>query len=173
MMEGRFAPIDSELLRLTDKKRPRICVLPTPTGDAQEVLDRFYGAYDPFCDACQLTPFRKPTERSVSLRNIAESLSAFDAIFVTGGSTKSALGVWREWGIDRALRAAYEAGVLLGGMSAGAICWYEAAFTVARRHRDHGASSRSRTSAAREGKGRKRGHRGLNAPRQIARHCKP
>ena len=129
MMEGRFAPIDSELLRLTDKKRPRICVLPTPTGDAQEVLDRFYAAYDPFCDASQLTPFRKPTERSVSLRNIAESLSAFDAIFVTGGSTKSALGVWREWGIDSALRTAYEAGVLLSGMSAGAICWYEAAFT--------------------------------------------
>ena len=134
MMEGRFAPIDHELLRLTDKgltdkKRPRICVLPTPTGDAQEVLDRFYAAYDPFCDASQLTPFRKPTERSVSLRNIAESLSAFDAIFVTGGSTKSALGVWREWGIDSALRTAYEAGVLLSGMSAGAICWYEAAFT--------------------------------------------
>src|ERR1700754_1108904 len=71
MMEGRFAPIDHELLRLTDKRRPRICVLPTPTGDAQEVLDRFYGAYDPFCNAYQLTPFRKSTERSVPLRDIA------------------------------------------------------------------------------------------------------
>lgn len=129
MMEDRFAAIDVELLRLTGKSRPRVCVIPTPTGDAQEVLERFYAAYDPWCEAYQLTPFRKTTPRSVSLRGIADQLRTFDAVFVTGGSTKSALGVWREWGIDADLRAAYNAGVLLCGMSAGAICWFEQGFT--------------------------------------------
>ena len=129
MMEGRFAPIDHELLWLMDKDRPRICVIPTPADDAQEVLDRFYRAFDPFCDVCQLTPSRKPTERSVPLSDITLSLSAFDGIFVTGENTKSELGAWQEWGIDSGLRAAYEAGVLLCGASAGAIFWYEAAFT--------------------------------------------
>ena len=129
MMEGKFSPIDRKLLNLTGKARPKICVIPTPTGDAEEVLQRFYTAYDPWCDAHQLTPFRKMTDRSVPLRDIAAELCSFDAVFVTGGSTKSALGVWREWGIDQALLQAYQTGVLLTGMSAGAICWFEQAFT--------------------------------------------
>ena len=129
MMEGKFSSIDYELLRLTGKQRPRVCLISTPTGDAEEILQRFYSAYDPWCDAYQLTPFRKMTDRSVPLRNIAAELCLFDAVFVTGGSTKSALGVWREWGIDRALAQAYQSGVLLTGMSAGAICWFEQGFT--------------------------------------------
>ena len=102
MMEGRFSAIDRELLRLTGKPRPEVCVIPTPTGDAEEVLQRFYAAYDPWCEARQLTPFRKMTDRSVPLRDIAAGLCSFDAVFVTGGNTKSALAVWREWGIDQA-----------------------------------------------------------------------
>ena len=129
MMEGGFTPIDRELLRLTGKHRPKICCISTPTGDAEEVLQRFYAAYDPWCDARQLTPFRKPTGRSVSLRDIGAELLTFDAVFVTGGNTKSALGVWREWGIDKALMEAYHAGVLISGMSAGAICWFQQGFT--------------------------------------------
>ncbi len=129
MMEGKFSPIDRELLKLTGKSRPKVCLIPTPTGDAEEVLQRFYTAYGPWCDARQLTPFRKMTDRSVPLRDIAGELCLFDAVFVTGGSTKSALGVWREWGIDQALLLAYQSGVLLAGMSAGAICWFEQAFT--------------------------------------------
>jgi hypothetical protein len=52
-----------------------------------------------------------------------------DAIYVGGGNTKSALAVWREWGLDTVLREAWESGVLLAGMSAGAMCWYEAGLT--------------------------------------------
>lgn len=129
MMEGKFSPIDRELLRLTGKPRPKVCLIPTPTGDAEEVIQRFYCAYDPWCDAWQLTPFRKRTDRSVPLRDIAAELLSFDAVFVTGGNTKSALGVWRDWEIDQALAQAYQAGVLLTGMSAGAICWFEQGFT--------------------------------------------
>jgi dipeptidase E len=129
MMEGGFSPIDAKILALTGRSRPRVCILPTPAGDAEELLGRFYRTYDPHCSAWQLTPFRKPTARTVPLRDITSSLLGFDAVFVSGGSTKSALGVWREWGIDLALQAAYQNGVLLSGMSAGAICWFRKGFT--------------------------------------------
>ena len=47
MMEDGFTPIDRELLRLTGKQHPKICLIPTPTGDAEEVLQRFYAAGRP------------------------------------------------------------------------------------------------------------------------------
>jgi peptidase E len=52
-----------------------------------------------------------------------------DAIFVGGGNTRSMLAVWREWELDRHLRAAWEAGIVLGGASAGSICWFEHGLT--------------------------------------------
>ena len=52
-----------------------------------------------------------------------------DAIYVGGGNTRSLLALWREWGLDTALRAAYERGVVLGGISAGMICWFEYGIT--------------------------------------------
>ncbi|MBE7939035.1 MULTISPECIES: peptidase E [Ramlibacter] len=129
LMEGRFSSIDRELLRLTGRDRPRVCLIPTPAGDAEELIQRFHAAYGERCEAWQLTPFRKPGPRALGLRSFADELLGFDAVFVSGGNTRSALGVWREWGIDEALRAAHRAGVLLAGMSAGALCWFEAGFT--------------------------------------------
>jgi dipeptidase E len=52
-----------------------------------------------------------------------------DAIFVGGGNTRSLLAVWREWAIDRHLRSAWESGIVLGGSSAGSICWFEQGIT--------------------------------------------
>ena len=52
-----------------------------------------------------------------------------DAIFVGGGNTRSMLAVWREWELDRHLRAAWEKGIVLGGASAGSICWFEHGLT--------------------------------------------
>ena len=63
------------------------------------------------------------------MRDIARSLLPMDAVFVSGCNTKSALGVWKEWGIDSALREAYDAGVLISGMSAGASVWFEYGFS--------------------------------------------
>ena len=52
-----------------------------------------------------------------------------DAIYVGGGNTRSLLALWREWGLDVALRSAYQRGVVLGGISAGMICWFEYGIT--------------------------------------------
>jgi len=58
-----------------------------------------------------------------------EHLLAQDIIYVGGGNTRSMICLWREWGADEVLREAYEAGILLCGVSAGAICWFEQGVT--------------------------------------------
>jgi peptidase E len=60
---------------------------------------------------------------------IREHLLAQDAIYVSGGNTANMLAVWAVHGVDAALRGAWESGVVLGGPSAGGICWFEAGVT--------------------------------------------
>jgi dipeptidase E len=130
LMENRHSPIDQYIVRLTGKVRPRICFVSTPSGDLPDDIDRFYEAYGALeCEPCHLALFRKPAPGAIALAGIADALLAMDAIFVGGGNTKSTLGVWREWGLPDIFQRALAAGVLLSGMSAGAICWYENALT--------------------------------------------
>jgi peptidase E len=81
------------------------------------------------CEPSHLAFFRKPGDRSIPLGDLESHVLQQDVVYVGGGNTKSALAVWREWGLDRTLMRAYEAGVLLCGMSAGAMCWFEAGIT--------------------------------------------
>jgi dipeptidase E len=130
LMEDRPSPIDRFILSLTRKPRPRICYIGTPSGDMPDGIDKFYAAYPADrCEPSHLAFFRKPSAGSVPLATYQEHLMAQDAIFVSGGNTKSALGVWREWGLDHTLERAHAAGVLLCGMSAGAMCWFETGWT--------------------------------------------
>ena len=129
-MEDAPSPIDAHLLRLTDKTKPRICFLPTPSGDLPEHIEKFYSAFSgPTCEPTHLSFFRKPTSGSVPLTTFRDHLLTQDAIYVGGGNTKSALGVWREWAAGAVFAEAYAAGILLAGMSAGAMCWFEAGLT--------------------------------------------
>jgi len=61
--------------------------------------------------------------------DLRELALGHDAIFVCGGNTANMLAVWRVHGFDRILREAWEAGVVLFGVSAGMICWFEAGVT--------------------------------------------
>lgn len=129
MEDGRSA-IDDYLLELAQRDRPRICFIATPSGDLPEHLDKFYAAYTPtLCDATHLSFFRKPSHNSVALDGLREHILSRDIVFVGGGNTKSALSVWREWRLDAVLREALQAGVILSGMSAGAMCWFEHGLT--------------------------------------------
>ena len=133
MMEGQRSPIDQQIVALAGHncvgRKPRICLIPTPTGDAESVIAEFNDAYGAMAETFQLTPLRKPRSNSLPMRDIARNLLTMDAVFVSGGNTKSALGIWKEWGIDSALREAYVAGVLISGMSAGASAWFEYGFS--------------------------------------------
>jgi peptidase E len=60
---------------------------------------------------------------------LKEILLAQDLIYVGGGNTKSMLAVWREWKLPEILRQAWNSGIILAGISAGAICWFETGIT--------------------------------------------
>jgi dipeptidase E len=130
LMEDAPSPVDRLIAESTGRDRPKVCFLPTPSGDAIETIDKFYAAYESLgCMATHLAFFRKPLRAGLPLSSFAEPLLAHDALFVGGGNTKSALAVWREWGVDRVLAEAWRRGVLLSGMSAGAMCWFEQGLT--------------------------------------------
>lgn len=128
-MEDAPSPIDSYMLRLTGKQKPKICFVSTPGGDHPEHIDKFYAAFGmQACTPSHLAFFRKPAAGAIPLADLEAHLTAQDIVFVGGGNTKSALGVWREWGLIDIFRRVSSNGVLLAGMSAGAICWFEFGF---------------------------------------------
>jgi len=122
-MADRDSPLDRFLLSLSDAARPRVCFVPTPSGDADRGIAAFFEAFSARdCEPSCLRLFGMP-ERP------AEHLATQDVIYVSGGNTANAFALWRLHGIDVALRAAWERGAVLGGVSAGANCWFESCVT--------------------------------------------
>jgi dipeptidase E len=114
--------LDDLVLRLTGLPRPRLCLLPTAGGDSEQQIRRFYETYgDRLCEPSHISLFRLG-RKPVPLR---EHLLAQDAIYVGGGSMVNLLAIWRAQGLDTILREAWEAGVVLAGISAGSMCWFQ------------------------------------------------
>lgn len=119
-MEPENLLLDRYVLDLARRENPAVLFLPTASGDADDYIVKFYTAYHRFrCRPDHLSLFRPST---ADLRTL---LLSQDIIYVGGGNTKSMLALWREWGLDDLLRQAWESGVVLAGISAGAICWFE------------------------------------------------
>jgi dipeptidase E len=119
--------LDRYVLDVAERAHPRICLLPTAGGDAEEQIQRFYRAYhDLPCEPTHLSLFRLGT-RPVDLRAL---LLAQDVVYVGGGSLLNLLAIWRAHGLDSILREAWDRGVVLGGISAGAMCWFRAGVTT-------------------------------------------
>jgi peptidase E len=112
------------LLDLTGKPRPKVCFIPTATGDSPETLINMYSRLPGSrCERTHLALFHR------TVIDIEALLLAQDLIWVGGGNTANLLAIWRTHGVDRALRAAWEAGVILTGGSAGSLCWFEGGTT--------------------------------------------
>jgi dipeptidase E len=111
-------------LGLTRKKKPRVCFIGAAHGDADAGRLRFYAGFSRFdCKPAHLPLFARTP------RDLESFVLEHDAIYVGGGNTRSMLAVWRDWGIDVYLRKAWQRGVVLGGASAGSICWFEQGVT--------------------------------------------
>jgi dipeptidase E len=111
--------LDDYLLELSGKQRPRIGYLPTAGGEQPDGIERFYDAFAPRrCEPSHLELFGVPEQP-------AAWVAAQDVVYVCGGNTANALAIWRVHGVDVALRQAWERGAVLGGWSAGGICWFE------------------------------------------------
>ena len=108
-----------EALRLSGKDRPRVCLVLTASGDSSQYLSSMYSALsDTGCDVDHLALFTQPNRRP------EEALGRADVIWVGGGSVANLLALWRLHGVDLAMTDAWERGAVLGGVSAGSICWH-------------------------------------------------
>jgi len=105
------------------RSRPSICFVGTAGGDAEGYLASFYAAYARRAEAAHLALFNR------TVGDIEAFLLDQDVVHVGGGNTANMLAIWRVHGVDRALRRAWEAGVVMAGVSAGAICWFEGGTT--------------------------------------------
>lgn len=121
--EPAHTAINQYILKQTNTARPNVCFVPTATGDSLEYTVNFYAAFSKLkCNPSHLSLFtRTPDLRELLLKQ--------QIIYVGGGNTRSMLAVWRNWGMDHILQEALEAGILLCGPSAGAICWFEQGLT--------------------------------------------
>jgi peptidase E len=115
--------LDRYVLDLVPVARPRVCFIPTASGD-HPASER---AHDVFRADRYETSVLRLFEREVE--DIEAFLRGQDLVYVGGGNTVSMLAVWRAHGVDRALRIAYDAGVVMTGVSAGANCWFDACTT--------------------------------------------
>ncbi len=106
------------------KRNPRICFIGTASGDSDAYISLFHRAFPP--KRARATHLRLFDRRVSDLRGF---LLEQDVIYVGGGSTANLLAIWRLHGLDRALRSAWNAGVVMAGISAGAICWFECGVT--------------------------------------------
>jgi dipeptidase E len=122
--EGLPTKLDGFILSLSRNRRPRICFLPTASGDSETYPIKFYRAFTQMdCRPSDLALFRR------TVADLRTFLLDQDVIYVGGGNTANMLAIWRVQGVDAILREAWQAGVVLAGSSAGAICWFEAAVT--------------------------------------------
>jgi dipeptidase E len=123
-MEPENPLLDDHILTLSGADRPRVLFVPTASADSDDYCERFLAAFPPErAQASVLALFHR------TVADLEAHVLAQDVVYVGGGSTANLLAVWRVHGLDRALRAAYDAGVVLAGISAGMNCWFEASVT--------------------------------------------
>ena len=121
--------IEKYIISLVDKKKPKICFIPTASGDNDLYKLNFYRAFSELNCITSHIDFFSRTE------NLHEKILAQDIIYVGGGNTKSMLAVWKDWHLNEILKEAYANGVVMSGVSAGAICWFEKGITDSFAHK--------------------------------------
>jgi peptidase E len=117
-----FGPLIEHAIALSGVtgRAPKLCFLATATGDSLFSIGCFY-------DAAQARGLRASHLALFPMPNIADITAHLldqDVVWVGGGSVAGLLAMWRLHGVDTAMRAAWQAGVVLTGVSAGSICWH-------------------------------------------------
>ncbi len=125
-MEPDNPLLDDFVLSLAGCEEPRILFLPTASGEASAPINAFRGRFAGRpCVPEHLSLFRL-RESSRSLRQVVLEQ---DIVYVGGGSMRNLLALWHAHGLDRLLVEAWRGGIVLAGLSAGAMCWFDAGIT--------------------------------------------
>ena len=115
---------------LTGKEMPRMCYLPTASGDNEQGIINWYEA----CAKFKVKPFYQKMFISSydQQETFEEVLLSMDGIIVGGGNTLNMMAIWKAQGVDLILKKAWDQGIVLAGGSAGSLCWFEEGTTDSR-----------------------------------------
>jgi dipeptidase E len=123
-MEPENPLLDLYVLKQTEKENPKVCFIPTASGDSPGYIERFYTSFKKHqCVPSHLSLFNGHTSE------IEKFILDQDVLYVGGGNTRNLLTLWIDWGLDKFIKKAYEQGTVLAGLSAGSICWFEQGVT--------------------------------------------
>ena len=119
-MEPNNLLLDRYILRQSSSTTPKVCFLPTASGDSDQYITRFYTAFTQLdCHPSHLSLFRPPNQGP------AAYLKKQDIIYVGGGSTFNLVTLLKAWKLDVVIKELWQQGTILCGLSAGSICWFE------------------------------------------------
>ncbi|HLE09721.1 MAG: hypothetical protein A2504_02060 [Bdellovibrionales bacterium RIFOXYD12_FULL_39_22] len=120
---GTTYPIDKFIMSLADKKNPKALFVPTASEDAPLYWQAFNDMYGKKLKCRTDALFLINTNQTS--KDIGDKILNADIIYVGGGNTYMMLKIWKEQNVDKYLKMAYQKGVVLAGLSAGAMCWFE------------------------------------------------
>lgn len=125
MSEDGTSALDDHLLELTGRNTPKVCFVPTASGDGFDYSRRFEAAFEGRAETSVLSLFGNWRTGYADPKMLLDQ----DLIYVGGGSTANLLAIWRLHGLPGALQHAAANGTILAGISAGMNCWFEASST--------------------------------------------
>lgn len=128
------APIDKEILRLTNSKTATLLFIPTASNDSRYYFDTVKKHFLKIGFATVNVLYL--SDRSLTMTQIEEAILSHDAVYVGGGDTLKMMTIWRKLGVDKILGQALDMGIVLSGLSAGSICWFSQGNSDARRFTD-------------------------------------
>lgn len=116
--------IDKAIIQASGKQHPKILFIGTASMDSPDYFNMVKAQYKDRLKCADVEPLNL-VNCTLSYDQIEEKVFASDIIYIGGGDTTTMLKIWREYGLDKILYRAYEKGIILSGLSAGAICWFE------------------------------------------------
>ena len=114
--------IDREIIKLSGKKRPKLLFIPTASSDNEqywEIIDKHFTHLGCKTDVLFLIG------RDIVKKEISVKIEKADIIYVGGGNTLKMMKLWRKLGVDEILKQAWKKGIVMCGLSAGSICWFD------------------------------------------------
>lgn len=117
------ADIDKRIIELTGKERPKALFIPTASGDAAGYVETFEACYGEHF-GCQ-TRILNLIQNPPAFEEMSALVLDSDLIYVGGGNTYGMMKIWRRLGLNTVLAEGTSRGIVLSGLSAGAICWFK------------------------------------------------
>jgi len=114
--------IDEEIIRLSGKKSPLVLFIPTASGDSEGYISVFQNYFGKKL-SCKTDVLL--LNKNVSRDEIRNKILSSDIVYVGGGNTLKMIAIWKRFGVDKVLEEAWKKGIIMSGLSAGAICWFK------------------------------------------------